>query len=190
MKRSVFALFIVGTIVTVPAQPAWACTCTPATPPVKAGWADVIFTGLATELDPDPSKGAPVFTYWTTFEVTATYKGDVGPVAAVETGGHGASCGVRFTEGERYTVFARAQEDGLDTDICSGTSKGEIDPGAYGLTARPPIPGETRFAPEGESPSWLWTFVAVGGVLLFGVVLAIRWRRRLLTDRGRSSRQT
>src|SRR5919106_1304470 len=156
MKRSVFALLIVSAIVTVPAQPAWACTCAPATPPVKAGWADVIFTGLATELDPDPSKGAPVFTYWTTFEVTTTYKGDVGPVAAVETGGHGSSCGVRFTEGERYTVFARAQEDGLDTDLCSGTSKGEIDSGAYGLTARPPIPGETRFAPERESSLWLW----------------------------------
>jgi hypothetical protein len=188
MKRSVFALLIVSTIVTVPTQPAWACTCAPATPPVKAGWADVIFTGLATELDPDPSKGAPVFTYWTTFEVTTKYKGDVGPVAAVGTGGHGSSCGVRFTKGERYTVFARAQEDGLDTDICSGTSKGEIDPAACGLTARPPIPGETRFAPEGESPFRLWTFVAVGGVLLLGVVLAIRWRRRL-TDRGPSSPQ-
>jgi hypothetical protein len=181
MKRSLFVLLIVSTIVIVPAQGSWACTCEPATPRVRAGWADVIFTGTATELDPDPSR-SPVITYWTTFDVMTVYKGALGPLAAVETGGHGASCGVRFTEGERYTVFARAQDDGLDTNLCMGTTKGEIEAGAYGLTAKPPISDETRFAPAGKSHFWLWTLVAVGAVLLVGVSAAILWRHRLVPD--------
>lgn len=118
-------------------------------------------------------------TYWTGFEVEIVYKGTLGPRAAVETVGDSASsCGIVFKEGKRYTVFARAQEDGLDTNICMGTTDGSIESRSYGLTAKPISSGETRFAPEGGIAWWLWMGIALGSVLLLGAGIAILGRHR------------
>jgi hypothetical protein len=173
MKRSMVVLMVVSATFMLPSQPSWAGSCVQATPKEHAAEADVIFTGTAT----DPESNVGVVTYWTSFEVEIVYKGTLGPEAAVETGGGGASAGIDFIRGERYTVFARAQEDGLDTNSCMGTAGGQIEPRLYGLTPRPISADETRFAPEDGTPWWLWIGVALGSILLLGAGVGILGRR-------------
>lgn len=175
MKRSILVFIVVSATLTLPSQPSWACSCVQSTPNELAAGADVIFTGTAT--DPDSQEG--VHTYWTSFDVEVAYKGTLGPTAAVETVGDSAGdCGIVFKEGELYTVFARAQDDGLDTNICMGTTDGPIQSRTYGLTAKPISAGETRFAPEGGNPRWLWIGLALGTVLLLGAGVGILGRQR------------
>lgn len=182
MKRSVLIFIVMSATVILPAQPSWACSCVQSTPNEHAARADVIFTGTAT----DPGSRAGL-TYWTSFDVEVAYKGALGPTAAVETAsGSAGDCGIVFQEGERYTVFARAQEDGLDTNICMGTSDGPIQSRHYGLTAKPILGRETRFAPEGGTPWWLWIGLALGAVLLLGAGVGILGRRRSRSPRPAS----
>lgn len=170
-----FVFILASATVMLPSQPSWACSCVQATPNEHRARADVIFTGTAT--DPDSHEG--VHTYWTSFDVEVVYKGVLGATAAVETVGDSAgSCGIVFKEGERYTVFARAQEDGLDTNICMGTTDGPIQSRLYGHTAKLISAGETRFAPEGGTSWWLWIGLALGTVLLLGAGVGILGRQR------------
>jgi hypothetical protein len=173
MKRSVLMLIVMSATVILPAKSSWACSCVQSTPKEHAARADVIFTGTAT--DPDLQEGV----YWTSFDVEILYKGTLGPTAAVETVGDAAgSCGIVFKEGQRYTVFARAQEDGLDTNICMGTTDQPIDYGSYSLAPRPISSGETRFAPEPKTDWFLWLGLIGGALVLYGLGFAILERRR------------
>lgn len=174
MKRAIVVLIVLGASVIFRSTPSWACTCANLTPAELGRDADVIFTGIAT--DPEPNAA---FTYWTSFKVGIVYKGRLGPTAAVETSGSESSCGIGFLQGHVYTVFARAQEDGLDTNICQGTAEGEIEPGRYGLVPKLVMPGETRFAPENDIPWTQWLVFVGGALVLYGVLFAI-------VERGRS----
>jgi hypothetical protein len=181
MKRAIVVFVVLGASVILPSPPSWACTCAPLTREELGRHADVVFTGLAT----DAGHEGP-FTYWTSFKVGIVYKGRLGPTAAVETSGSGSSCGVGFLEGHVYTVFARAQEDGLDTNRCQGTAEGQIEPGRYGLALKPVMPGETRFAPQNEIPWTQWLVFVGGALVLYGLLFAIVERGR---SRGPGSRR-
>ena len=181
MKRAIVVFLVLGASVILPSPPSWACTCVPSTREELGRDADVVFTGIATDAG---DEGA--FTYWTSFNVGIVYRGRLGPTVAVETAGSGSSCWVRFLEGHIYTVFARAQEDGLDTNICQGTAKGQIEPGRYGLVPKPVMPGETSFATENEIPWTQWLLFLGGAHVLYGVLFPIVERGRSRKNRSSS----
>jgi hypothetical protein len=178
------ALVSVG-ILALSATPCWACSCVYQPPKAQAAGADVIFTGRVIEAeDPFRFSGPRV---QAEMAVEVLYKGDVGTEVVVETyrGGE-AACGLEFVEDERFTIFAFRNERGrLETNICSASTTGTIDPGEFGLSRGTAPPGGIR-QPSGEAsetgagePNVPW--LAVGAVALVasaaGVALAIRLRR-------------
>ena len=130
--------------VPVVASPCWACSCAATTDAradreAKAERADLIFTGVATSqrvVDPSPNDDyTGDETVLTRFRVGRTYKGHPGRWVTVGSASNGAACGYDFDEGSRYTVFARGDGDGYETDLCSGTKRGRIKPERYGLAS-------------------------------------------------------
>ena len=69
------------------------------------------------------------------FSVDAVYKGDATRTYWVSSARSGASCGFEFLVGKRYMVFARMSGDRVETDLCSGTLQGGLDPASVALPA-------------------------------------------------------
>jgi len=67
--------------------------------------------------------------------VDAVYKGDATRTYWVSSARSGASCGFEFLVGKRYMVFARVSGDRVETDLCSGTLQGGLDPASVALPA-------------------------------------------------------
>ncbi len=126
------------------ASPCWACSCVgyedgreERRAHVKN--ADVIFTGIVRNVrggDPQDNN----YYLHVRFRVRKVYKGKAQKRTTVHTAEQGSACGyTSFKEGRRYTVFARKEDRGLVTDICSGTKRGRINHKRYGLPrGRPP----------------------------------------------------
>lgn len=93
----------------------------------KADAADVVFTGRVRTVR-HTADGLEV----ARFRVRILYKGSVRRDVNVSTAQDEATCGFQFHVGRRYTVFAH-RDDGLRTDICTGTKRGPIDPDRFGL---------------------------------------------------------
>lgn len=114
-----------------------ACSCVPQTGAQQTARADVVFRGTVTVIEP-PITG---FTFSSLdpmsirFRVDAVYKGDAPRTFWVSTARWGASCGFEFTVGRDYTVFARVSGDRVETDLCSGTLQGGLDPASAALPA-------------------------------------------------------
>lgn len=165
-----------GILVVFPASPCWACRCVEQSPAQHAANADVVFAGRVLSAE-DPSKD-PGLRVQATLDVETVYKGQAGDRAVVETPPGGpAACGVEFAKGERYTVFAYRNERGrLETNTCSATVPGPIDPAAFGLAGSQagsePGPSQPTTADRGASG---WILVAAAGALgIVGTVLAAR----------------
>lgn len=80
--------------------------------------ADVAVAGTVTG-DTGPSGGADPRTY--TLRVDTVLRGDAGQTLEVRTAGSSAACGVEFTRGKRYLVFASRDDGGvLSTSLASG----------------------------------------------------------------------
>ena len=144
LKRTLIVIFMAVMTVPVVASPCWACSCAATTDPQadrerQAEHADLIFTGIAKServVDPTPNDGyTGDETVLTRFRVRKTYKGHPGRWVTIRSAANGAACGYDFDEGRRYTVFAREDRDGYETDLCSGTKSGRIDPERYGLAS-------------------------------------------------------
>jgi hypothetical protein len=173
---------LAGVLLVLPAAPCWACRCVVQTPRQHAANADVVFTGKVVEAeDPFRHSGPRV---QAGLRVEAVYKGSVEDVAVVETPRGGtAACGFRFVEGTRYTVFAYRNERGrLETNTCSATAEGGIDPARFGLG---PADSETAAGSEpADEPAVSWsTAVIAGSILLGGGIGLLVWRTR----RGQAS---
>jgi hypothetical protein len=144
------------------ASPCWACRCVMLTPREQAANADVIFTGRVLEAEDPFSQSGP--RVQATLAVERIYKGSVEAEPVVETlPGASAACGVGFRAGDRYTVFAFVNERGrLETNLCSGTGRGPIDPARFGL-------------PEGLSATapWLGLAAVLGAVTIVGMGAAL-----------------
>jgi hypothetical protein len=122
-----------GTVVAT-ALPCFACTCAAATPRQHARAADVVFTGRVVKIvRPAPDNAIGDDWMRVRFDAGLTYKGRARAGRVVRTNESGAACGFRFRRGKRYTVFAYRHKGRLETNICTGTKRGGINPDRYGF---------------------------------------------------------
>lgn len=149
----------------------------------------------------------PLHTFGTvlvTFRVSRVFKGELGEEVTVKTAGNSAACGYGFEEGASYVVYARAQDEGLSTGLCSGTKRADdaeadfavlgagvvpVDPsngpGAEAVgPATDPLPSEPVIAPQsgGCASCTVGRQAPVGPAsLVFTamILFALRHRRRL-----------
>lgn len=105
-----------------------ACSCFGDTPKQLARNADVVFTGIVERVTEIRKRLV------TRFEIRVVYKGPLRRHMDVGSGSHEETCGVRFDEGMKYTVFAQRADDGdLGTTLCDGNKRGRIRHARYGL---------------------------------------------------------
>lgn len=111
------------------ADPASACSCVPVDRQVQVPAVSVIFVGEVTRM-PDPieasdSIGARVRYR---FRVIEVLKGRPDNPATLSTAASPAACGVLFSPGERYLVFAHERAGELQTTLCDFNESGpEVD---------------------------------------------------------------
>lgn len=133
----VVVALVAAAFVFVSGRPAHTCSCVQAMEQQHLEAADVVFRGIATAV-PDRDT---VEDYVSTFSVEETFKGGPGAAPKVRTAGSSAACGLEFTRGGRYLVFAREQGDLLTANLCGGTRTAAAgDAPAIGPPAPPPGP--------------------------------------------------
>ncbi len=128
MRRSVLAaLLAAGLAVPLTSGPAWACSCIYQTSEEQASSARVVFTGRVLDVTiEDMVRQARM-------RVRMVYKGEVDRRVSLVTARDGGACGFGFREDRRYTVFSGDRREPISVSLCSGTTKGAIDPAEYGL---------------------------------------------------------
>jgi hypothetical protein len=129
MSQMLKAVILASSFLLVPfANEALACSCiSNGGPPCQAVFAtDVIFAGTVRSIESFELVGGefPITRKRVTFGVIERYRNvaEVGTLD-VSTGAGGGDCGVGFTVGERYLVYASRRESGeLTVSICSRTN--------------------------------------------------------------------
>ena len=151
----------------------------PQTGAQQAARADVVFGGTVTVIEP-PITGLTFSSadpMSIRFSVDAVYKGDATRTYWVSSARSGASCGFEFLVGKRYMVFARMSGDRVETDLCSGTLQGGLDPASVALPA--------GHAPREDPPSTALIVVIVVIVVTFATAavaaLGAAYRRKRRT---------
>jgi len=171
--RFLAAAWLVGVLSLALGVRASACSCVPQTGAQQAARADVVFGGTVTVIEP-PITGLTFSSadpMSIRFSVDAVYKGDATRTYWVSSARSGASCGFEFLVGKRYMVFARLSGDRVETDLCSGTLQGGIDPASVGLPA--------GRAPRDDSPSTaLIAVIAVTLAVASAAAIGATYRRR------------
>jgi hypothetical protein len=191
--RAVAALFLAAVVALIAPQTCAACTCLPMTFAESVEASEMVFVGTVTarESGVETPFGPGVDA---TFAVDEVYRGDVPADAVVRTADNSAACGVEFVVGESYLVLARSGPDGLESDLCMGSSRaGDVaaadleslgDPSGPGGTAQGGAPGADRGSDPSASrgggpvvPALWWGF---GSLAMLGLVMgaAIWWPRR------------
>ena len=127
MKRVLLSLCLAASLLPVAQTPASACSCAAASPEDHARWADVVFTGIAREVTETDTERI------TGFRLRVLYKGKARRNTDVHSGVQESACGVRFAEGQKYTIFASRSDGQLWTNLCSGNQRGRIRHARYGL---------------------------------------------------------
>ena len=132
-------------------SPASACTVAESTEAEQLARADLVFEGIAASSH-DPNAAAPISSgdpiYWT-FIVDHRIKGDAAAEQTVWTPRSGATCGVDFTVGVRYRVFAAARDGAFMSTLGSGTREAVLVPETT-TTTKPPAP--TTSTPTTKAP--------------------------------------
>jgi len=122
-----------------------ACTCAPLSFDDRFAMCHAVFLGEVLEV----VSAAPEVpnSMWARIRVEASWKGDPAPIVRVLTSEGGGSCGVPFTVGQRYLVFAimGAGEFGLPagelrTNICLRTHDYWAEDPDLALLGAPPPP--------------------------------------------------
>jgi hypothetical protein len=122
-------LTAVGLVALTPAT-SYACSCAVADPEAYVDWADVVFTGTLTDVEPPPQhqvmSSMDPNTY--TFDVDRVFEGEVGPTAEVQSAMSGASCGLEgMKAGRDYVVYATHHQGALTTGLCTGTGPVDLE---------------------------------------------------------------
>jgi len=126
MKKP-FAAFTIACVV---GSTAVGCSCSPPPPPLDAlKVAYSVFVGVPRSVR-QLSESRKVFE----FEVVEGLKGDLKSKVSVVTGIGNGDCGIPFSMGQRYLVYADRSEKQLSAHLCSrttmlfnGSHDGEID---------------------------------------------------------------
>lgn len=135
-------------LVLVTPSTSYACSCAGGTQSDFVDWADVLFTGTLTDIEPPPQRelmsSTDPNTY--TFIVHRVFEGEAGLATEVESAMSGASCGLEGMEvGEEYVVFATHHRGALVSGLCSGT--GRAGPGLVEQLEQ--LTGPSRAYPPG-----------------------------------------
>ncbi|HEU5036380.1 MAG TPA: hypothetical protein VFT70_05210 [Nocardioides sp.] len=170
-----------GLVALTPAA-AHACSCAAGSPKQYAQWADVVFTGTLTEVEPPPrrllmSSGDPA-TYH--FDVDAVLKGDVPSNAQVTSAVSGASCGLEGMHVYReYVVYANRGHE-LTANLCGGTAP--VGPAGVErleqVTGPAHAPGPAASYPSDDGPWAGWFVVGGAGVVAAALAAVALGRRR------------
>ncbi|MGI5269443.1 hypothetical protein ACQEUU_09855 [Nonomuraea sp. CA-218870] len=167
MMRVLVVLALVAGFLVAGGGTAHACKCVPREPAERLREADVVLTATATAVRVDE----PMLDGG---RVTATLRADrvlKGPARAefeVVTRADGAACGFAFTEGTRYLVYARDEDEGLSTSLCSGNEV--LEPGEEART--PPAAGA---APRVSQPAEPGLPIAVAVLASVVAVTVVMW---------------
>lgn len=118
VRRAVHGAVLAGLLVGSASGRVAACTCVSGSLRAHLERAAVAFTGAAGDpvLLGDGSLVIP-------FAVDRVYKGEAPTTAGVRTSAGSDGCGVPFSAGERYLVFARGVASELVTGLCDGTTQ-------------------------------------------------------------------
>ncbi len=99
---------------------AYACSCAiPGTPEEELALADAVFLGRAVDVKGATQPGSGLLPV--TFEPSTVWKGNIGSPLTIYTSDSSASCGVAFSPGEEYVVYARLIDGVLVTSLCDRT---------------------------------------------------------------------
>jgi hypothetical protein len=191
--RAVAAVFLAAVVALIAPQACAACTCLPMTFAESVEASEVVFVGTVTarQSGVETPFGPGIDASFTVDEV---YRGDVPAAAVVRTADNSAACGVEFVVGESYLVLAHNGPEGLESDLCMGSSlAGDVaagdleslgDPDGPSGTAQGGAPGAGGGSDPGASrgagpggPAFWWGF---GSLAMLGVVMGavIWWPRR------------
>jgi hypothetical protein len=168
----------------VQARQAAACSC---------GWpgyeaaiegAEVAFIGTVVAKEGQPVFADPLDSVLHSFEVTRAKAPMPTPFTLKVAGGGGPSCGLDMSIGEEWVVIATSWDDGLQTNLCSGTVlASSLDPAELAriegaLPHDHPLGGE----PIEEGFFVPMPAIAVGAVaLIVALVSLVAFRRRRLS---------
>ena len=187
MRRALLVMMLAGGIaggMLARAPVAWGCSCIASTPPADYANAELVFAGTATVVERSGAGGHVV----ATFALEEIFKGHLPRSVRVRTEAQGTACGVSFIAGTMYTVFAVPAEDGITTNICTGTTDdpsvrarmrdlAAVEGGAAGIQGAPVAAPPTAL---GESSARSGPIAAAGALLaLASAGLLWRWRARL-----------
>ncbi|EYF05656.1 hypothetical protein [Chondromyces apiculatus] len=158
MRIPAFALaFSAALAILSPTNDALACRCTPPrTVAIAMKDATAVFKGKVTAV----VKGAaPGSTLLVKFDVSTSWKGPPGATIEVRTASDGAACGLYFTEGAEWLVYASTNDGALSTGLCSRSkplADAAEDLAQLGAGTPPPAPAPTPSPapiPDPSAPS-------------------------------------
>jgi hypothetical protein len=131
-----------------------ACTCVRPPPPREAlAEAAAVFEGKVTSISTTPVPGSYPQLLEVEFEVTQVWKGQISRKAILRTATNDAACGIPFTVGTLYLVYAHDQQQTLLASLCSRTAASAAateDLAALG-PSHPPVDSPNP-APTGTPP--------------------------------------
>ena len=128
IMRLVLIVPLIGLWLMVHPEQSYACSCAPPGSPSEAlEGADAVFMGRAVsvkEVEEVYGDRTYVDSLVTEFKVATVWKGPFNQTIYINSGAYGASCGLAFTEGAEYIVYAyhSGRRGGLGTGLCTRTT--------------------------------------------------------------------
>ena len=179
MKKSVRVfpfLLIVFLVVYVKPIPAMACSCVISPPAdVALSEATAVFSGEVVEVNKSKDGNGKTIH----FNVQEVWKGIDSTTISVFTGNDSASCGIDFTVGKAYLVYAHTTDsdgkDILSTTLCDRTTELTNATDDLALIGEGQLPNQTEQTTETQNnPYYVYAGVLVAVVGLIGLLI---WRR-------------
>ncbi len=172
---------------------AHACKCVQPGPPAEEMEKfDAVFAGRVVSIehnfDPNATTLGPGDRTTVGLEVSTVWKGTVHEDMYVTTPPSGESCGITFTEGEEYILYAHDSavlDEGYSVNRCSRTAllaEAQADLDAFGDGGAPlsgtagPQPEQTRDATGNNA--LIAMLGAAAAIIFLGAVSAVVWVRR------------
>jgi hypothetical protein len=178
--RRILATGVFAALLFSLAPDARACTCLAPPPPREAlAQAAAVFEGKVTSVSTTPVPGSYPQMLEVELDVTGVWKGDLTSKTVVRTASNSAACGIGFSVGTAYLVYAHEDQQVLYANLCSRTTQSATaaaDRDALGPShaPAPAPPDETTGCTASGAPR------SAGAALLVAALglLMVRHRRR------------
>jgi hypothetical protein len=153
----------------LPGSPAYACSCAAVPLRAQLAGADAVFTARVTTVHREDDE------LLARAKVERVYKGDPGADVALRTTSSSAACGIAFSRGARYLVFARSEGASYRTSLCNGTTDDVAVLDRAGYSGHEQLTVVAARSPAAGHPSRTAPIAAAGCAL--GAVFAVHARR-------------